>query len=254
MLFNARRTEYAESEGPVRYLDGSGLARPLDMPKPALAVMGAFVIVAAVIGGVFLFNVLDDVVNSAARAQASVEENLARPVALDLPSLPALFTQDDASIKQSFADAGYTTYEISADEAGGFDLLKLPSDVGLAEAAVMYSNINSLSAADAALILNGSWRLEVARGDYTDMRVRYADFASGSIETAIQNAMVAEGLDATELADSGTDDAGNTFRSGTVDIAGESCTWRVSAIALSSVYDIKGLPETAVYVGVRITP
>ncbi len=47
MLFKSRRNEYVDTEGPVRYLDGSGLERPLDIPKPQIAVMIAFVVVAA---------------------------------------------------------------------------------------------------------------------------------------------------------------------------------------------------------------
>ena len=54
--------------------------------------------------------------------------------------------------------------------------------------------------------------------------------------------------------ESGVDDAGNTFQTGTIDVDGTTYAWRVSAIALSSVYDITGLPDTAVYVGVRMTP
>ena len=47
MLFKSRRNEYADTDGPVRYLDDSGLRRPLDMPRPQIAIMFAFVLVAA---------------------------------------------------------------------------------------------------------------------------------------------------------------------------------------------------------------
>ena len=82
MLFKSRRNEYADTDGPVRYLDDSGLRRPLDMPRPQIAIMFAFVLVAALIGGYLLFNVLDAVRGGTARAQASVEENLSRMQAL----------------------------------------------------------------------------------------------------------------------------------------------------------------------------
>ena len=49
MLFKSRRNEYADTDGPVRYLDDSGLRRPLDMPRPQIAIMFAFVLVAALI-------------------------------------------------------------------------------------------------------------------------------------------------------------------------------------------------------------
>ena len=46
---------------------------------------------------------------------------------------------------------------------------------------------------------------------------------------------------------------GNTFQTGTVDIDNVTYTWRVSAAPLSGKYDIKGLPSTAAYVGIRLT-
>ena len=50
-----------------------------------------------------------------------------------------------------------------------------------------------------------------------------------------------------------TDEVGNTFQTGTVDIDDVTYTWRVSAAPLSDKYDIKGLPSTAAYVGIRLT-
>lgn len=258
MMFNARKREYVDSDGPVRHLDGSGLARPLNMTRPMLIVTATLMVIAAIIGGVFLYNVLDNAFNSAAKSQASVQENISRPVSLDLPSLPSLFPLGDDAIKQTFADAGYVTYDLAStepDPSGGFDLLKLPSDMDAAEAGVMYLNgIDSLSAVDASRLLNGSWRMTVRRDEHTDMSVRYVDFNSGSIDAAIQSAIAAEGLDASTFGDRGTDDSGNTYQAGTVDVDGSPCSWQVSAIALSAVYDIEGLPDTAVYVGVRMTP
>ena len=46
---------------------------------------------------------------------------------------------------------------------------------------------------------------------------------------------------------------GYTFQNGAVDIEGDTYTWRVSAAPLSDKYDIKGLPSTATYVGIRLT-
>lgn len=256
MLFEPQRKEYVETDGPVRYLDGSGLLRPLDMPRQQLAIMAAFVVAAAIIGGILLFNILDSVQGSAARSQASVEENLAREVSYDLPVLPSLIQLDDGSIKQSFVDAGFTTYEPSPTEDGsGFELIKLPSDVSLEEAGLLYlQGVANLDAADAARLLNGSWTLTVERGDSLSMRVRYADFSSGSVAAAVDAAIASEGFDAAAASEAAVDESGNTYRTGTVDVDGTTYSWRVSAIALSEVYSISGLPESATYVGIRITP
>lgn len=259
MLFKSRRNEYVDTEGPVRYLDGSGLARPLDMPRPQIAVMVAFVVAAALIGGYLLFSVLDAVQGNAERAQASVEENLAREVSYDLPSLASFMALDDEAIKQTLADAGYAIIDrTDPDEGGngGLELIKLPSDVSEAEALLLYANgVDKLSAADAALLLNGSWTLDVDRDDPLEMRVRYADFASGSLDAAIDSAIAAEGFDPATIGEdgAGVDEVGNTFKTGTVDVDGTTYTWKVSAIPLSDMYDISGLPDTAVYVGVRLT-
>lgn len=253
MSFEQKDVTYAEGEGPVRYLDASSLLRPSALSRKQLALVAALVAAAAVIGGTFLFNVIDSVVRAPEREEAAIQENLTRDVALDLPQLTAYASSSDADILQSFADAGFATYEISADE-NGFDVLKLPTDVSVEQAGLMYvQGISNLSATDASLLLNGSWRMTVDRTSGTDMRVRYADFTSGSVDAAVAAAIEAEGLGGSTMGESGTDDSGNTFQAGNVEVGGETYSWRVSAIALSSVYDISGLPEAAIYVGVRLT-
>ena len=125
---------------------------------------------------------------------------------------------------------------------------------GYTEAGVMYaSGVSSLSATDASRLLKGSWTLTVNRTGTTDMRLKFADFSSGSVDAAIQSAIKAGGLTEAAVIDAGTDDAGNTYQSGTIDANGTTYKWRVSAIPLSSVYKINGLPDTAIYVGIRMT-
>lgn len=256
MFFNARKNGYDAGEGPVRYLDGSSLARPLDAPRPQMVIMAAFVLVAAIIGGVFLFNVIDNVSHSAERAQATMEQNLARPASMEsLPNLASLVGMDVEGIKATFAEAGWSVADkgaLSGDTSGKIDLIKLPADVSEAQALLMYSNVSGLSATDATLLLNGSWQFTAEPGDYADMRVKYADFSSGSVEAAVQTAIASEGFDPATAGEMGVDESGNTFQEGTVAVADGTYHWRVSAIGLSSVYSIKGLPETAVYVGIRL--
>ena len=258
MLFNARKNIYAETDGPVRYLDGSNLSRPLDMPRPALAIMGAIIVVAVIIGATFLFKTVGAASSNAQRAQASVEENIARPVTLDTPALVNLFYLDDATILQTFADAGFTTYNLTSTDSsatGGLDVVKLPSDVSVEEAALLYTQgVSNLSASNAALLLNGSWRLAVERTSSTDMSIKYADFKSGTIDAALQNAAAVQGFDVASLGAPLVDEAGNSYYAGTYASPYETLSWRISAISLSSVYSIKGLPDNAVYVGVRVTP
>lgn len=260
MPFPNRHTDaprYADARGPVRYLDGSRLSRPLDMPRGQLVIVGALVAVAVVIGAYLLVTTIGGMHAATSHAQASVEENLTRDVSYDLPVMTQLVSLDDDGIRQSLQAAGYTVYEMpAASDDASLQLVKLPADVSVAEAAALYAQgVGSLDASDAALLLNGSWSLEVDREDAPSFTVRYADFSSGSAEGAVQAAIAAEGFDASAVAaeDQGVDEVGNTFCSGTVDVGGQTWSWRVSAIALSSVYDISGLPDTAVYVGIRLS-
>ena len=47
MFFNARKNGYDAGDGPVRYLDGSSLTRPLEAPRPQMLAMAAFVLASA---------------------------------------------------------------------------------------------------------------------------------------------------------------------------------------------------------------
>ena len=256
MFFNARKNGYDAGDGPIRYLDGSSLARPLEAPRPQMLAMAAFVLAAAVIGGVFLFNVIDNVTHSAERTRATVEQNLARPASMaSLPNLASLVGLDAEGVKAAFAESGWSIADkgaLSGDESGNLDLIKLPDDVSEAQALLMYSNVSGLSAADATLLLNGSWQFTSEAGGSANMRVKYADFSSGSVEAAVQTAIASEGFDPATAGEMAVDESGNTFQEGPVAAGDGTYHWRVSAIKLSSVYDIKGLPDTAVYVGIRL--
>jgi hypothetical protein len=206
-------------------------------------------------GGLFLSKYFDQVMNEPLRQQEALQENLAREVSYDLPSLAALMPLDDEAMMASLTEAGYTLYErtpVGTNPEGGFEVIKLPADLTVEEAGLMYmTGIDKLSAADAVRLLKGAWTLDVSRKAGESIRLRYADFDSGTIEKAVQGAMQAEGLESAEITDNGVDDSGNTFQAGTVATDSGTYNWRVSAIELSEMYDISGLPNTAFFVGIR---
>ncbi|MCI8468068.1 MAG: teichoic acid transporter [Eggerthellaceae bacterium] len=241
-------------EGSVRYLEGEGLKRPLDPPELVRRGMLVFMGLAVLVGAFLVFRWVDGVYLSPASDQEEMQRNITREVALDLPSLATLMPLDDAAMVQSFADAGLTIYErtpVGTNPDGGFDVVKLPSDVSLEEAGLLYlQGINNISGASAAKLLNGSWDLEVSRKAGTVLRLHYADFSATNADDAIFNAMASQGLDSTMVTDSGVDDAGNTYQAGTTP---EGYGWRVSVIGLDEMYKISGLPSTAQYVGIRMT-
>ena len=76
-----------------------------------------------------------------------MEENLSRAVTYDLPVLTQLVDLDDQTILDTFTNAGYTIYNQTTEGTGGLDLVKLPADVTVADAAAMYAKgVSSLSA------------------------------------------------------------------------------------------------------------
>lgn len=248
---------YSDSRDGVNYLSQKGLDKRLVMPRWQFYIMIAFAVVGIFIAVYLATNLFSSIEGAVAQTEATTKANLTREVSYDLPRLQDLVVYDDASMKQLFIDQGLTTYLLSDEEdVTSFNLAKLPSDVTTAEAAVMYTRgIANLGASDAAKLLKGSWTLYVDHEGGTSYRLRYADFDSGSPELAVDAAIATEGFDLATVGtdNQGVDDAGNTYKAGTVQGAdGNIYSWRVSAIALSEIYDVSGLPENAVYVGVRL--
>ncbi|MEE0845166.1 MAG: teichoic acid transporter [Eggerthellaceae bacterium] len=250
-------TRFTQEKDGIRYLDGNALNRPLTIPRSSMWLPLIVAAIAAVIGVILAANLLGSTLHAAQRSAASVEENLARDVTLDMPMVSSLAGSDAATIKAAVDALGLNVYTVSSEEdiaAGKLDMVKMPSDVSIEEGSMYYAQgIANLDAADAALLLNGMWRLQFDAASGYNLAIRYADFDSGNVDSAVENAITAQGFDAASATQLDVDEAGNTFRSGTFDANGTTYNWRVSAISLDSVYDIAGLPDTAIYVGVRVT-
>lgn len=252
---SASESKRVSSDGNIFYLSGEALERPIEPPASVRRRSLGILIAAVALGIAFLAFYFDDIVNGPAREQALLEKRIEQEIDLNLPSLPALIPLDDASILATLQQSGDVLYERTpVGSTEPFDVIKLPPDVSLADAAALYlKGTASLSASEAALLLNGSWDLSVDREQGINMVVRYADFSSGNLERAVSNAARSQGFDtAAAGVESGEDTSGNTFISGAMEIAGASYTWRVSALPLSEMYSQPGLPEDAAYVGIRI--
>lgn len=247
--------------GKVSVMDPSVLLRPQRLPRNALIVAGIATLIAAAVGGYAAWQGIDAVLHSDERRAAAIEESLSRDVALDVPQIEEYLPFDDATIKQSFIDAGYTIFDVNEQNPeDGLDLVKLPEGVSAADAALVMADVEHADSAAAVRVLNGAWRFACTRTDYVDIRVKYADFKSGNAQSAIDNALadqgwlvdggIAEGI---VLGESGVDEVGNTYQEGTITIDSGTYQWRVSTCELKYIYDINGVPETAMYVVVRIT-
>lgn len=121
-----RHTDYSIEQGNIRYMDGSSLLRPMDMPRSQQIVMAVFVVIAVIIGVRLAAGAITAVNDSNAQSQASVEENLSRTVSYNLPVLTQMADMDDQAILDSLAAAGYTVYNQTAEGTAGLDLVKLP--------------------------------------------------------------------------------------------------------------------------------
>lgn len=239
----------------VHYLSGDVLARPLDLPKRERIGLYLAIAIAVVISGVFLYFFLDATANAPARELEEMEESLARDVSLDLPDMVSLLGLDDAAIDAKLKETGATYFERKpAGTAESYEIIKLPQDVTLVQAGELYAlGVSKLTAPQAAMLLNGSWDLNIERKSGINMSLHYADFKSGSMDNAITNALVAENLAQNGEPDRGEDDGfGNAYATGSLAAADKNYTWTVSACPLKQIYSVAGLPDDAVYVGIRI--
>ena len=250
------RREYTHVEGDVAYLEGAPLRRPFSMPKTQRIICAVIVIIAIVLGGIFINRTVLSDLRESLTSEQNVQNNLAREASIEtLPAMNQMILMSDDDIRANLAEAGYTVYDASdPDDTTNMILYKLPSDVTVEEAAALYAKgISKLSPTESSKLLNGSWQLSADRNGGTTMVVRYSDFSTGDPERAVQNALAKQGFDPESVTDSGEDESGNTYSMGTLDADGTACTWKISALPLSEMYSARGLPEDSCYVGVRVT-
>ena len=255
-IYYENRRDYTNVKGDVAYLDSSPLTRPFEMPRTQRIIAIVIIAAAAVIGLLFLNNTVLQSMRETAQAEEALAANLSRQPSIETsPTMSQVILLSDEEIRAKFQEAGYTVYDASdPNDPTSMVLYKLPSDVGVEEAAGMYAKgIGSLSAVQASKLLVGSWYFNSDRNGWTSMVTRYADFTTADPKVAVQNAMTKQGFQADSVTESGEDDSGNTYSSGTVDVDGTMCNWKVSALPLDEMYKVTGLPEDACYVGVRIT-
>lgn len=241
--------------GPVKYMDASGLKRPLDLPRAMWPILAVILVVAAFFGVRMAHSLDYNVAHHSDRVKEQVQAEIDRGVAQDVPVLSGYAGMDDDAILQSMTDAGFTYVDMNEINGTGeatIDVIKLPSDMTVDDAAAAYTDgVSSLDNITAAKFLSGSWRFMAVRDSGYSYSVKYADFSSGGPEAAVQAAVQAQGFADSSMGDAGVDDNGNTFQEGSIDIDGSTYAWSISACSLSDVYSVRGMPDDAQYVGVR---
>jgi hypothetical protein len=244
----------------VIYPEISRLKRKQSVHGKTVFVIIIAVIIALIAGGILIYKAADALYFSVEKGEQQTQANLNRSIDYGFPTLVDVYNYSDTDLLSYLQDTcGYSLYFYSSEgdyPDGGFDVLKIPSDVTADEAnELLYNGISKLDKVEASKILNGSYRFTVDFSSYTDMRIRYADFASSSITDAIDKAQASQKLndENSTVSEDGVDTYGNTYRTGSYTKESTNIEWRISAISLSDIYDISGLPEDAIYVSVRIT-
>ncbi len=187
-----------------------------------------------------------------------MKKNLSHVSSYDFPQIKDYITYSNALDVYEAMASDYTIVSLLPEDASetGFDIFKLPDNATKEEgSAALKKGVGSLNILAASKLLNGGWRMTMDLTNYQDLKIRYTDLTSPSIESAILQAIQTQGFDGddSEMTKEGVDESGNTYKSGTIEIDGETYFWRVSALKFNDAYSIQGMPDTALYVGVRMT-
>ena len=248
---------YTNRQGNIAYLDGTPLKRPFSMPWSQRIIALAIVVVAIIIGFVLVNTFVISRWQAVQATEKAITTNLARPASIEsIPNMVSLITLDDASVKAALVESGNTMLDLTErDDSHDLTLYRIPPDMTTDDVLAYYmQGLNSLEAVDASKLFQGGWLFAADRTGVTSMVTRYADFTTGDPQVAIQNAILKEGFDTGAITETGEDDSGNTYTSGTFMREDEvTGTWKVSAIPFEDVYSISGLPEKSCYVGIRVT-
>ena len=237
----------------IVYPNGASLMRPMKIPGSSRGKLAILLIAACIIAAAMVMMYIGSLPTISQDEKDQIQQALSKKVSLDLPTLISYVDLDDTQITDKLNGTGETFYEQTSSD-GVLEVIKIPSDMTLVDAAALYAQgIDNLSTSQAISFLNGSWILNVDRSAGINMSLHYADFKSKSLEDAISNAIQSEELDRGEVTESGDDDGyGNAFSAGTIMISGQEYSWTVSATALNQAYSLSGLPDESLYVGVRI--
>ena len=246
--------------GATRYMDAPALRQGLHMPTQIKIIIAVLGLVGLIVATIFGMRAYDTIANAPSRYAESIAEAIKTGPGLELPLLNNYVGTDTESIRTSFTESRYSIIDVNElyDDAedvdeNSLDLVKVPADMDRDEAENLYKkSLRRAGVLDAVHYLSGSWRFTASMANGTDIKVKYADLESATIEDAITKAIAAQGWTDSTFGESGVDQSGNTYQSGTITINDQSFSWTVSACPLDEVYSVSGLPENSFYVGARL--
>lgn len=256
--FGKKQKNDTMQKGNIEYPNAKKLLRPQNLQGANLMIACILVVIAIIAAYNLAANAADTIYFSEVRKTEQIELNIARSSDYAFPLAKNYITSSNAQDSYNELSEEYTLVPLGVNEVNEstFDVFRLPEDVSPTTGEEALKNgIGSMDMLSASYVLNGGWRATMDLTSYQDFRIRYADFKSKTIEDALLNAINTQGFsdDDSEMTNEGVDDSGNTFKSGTTTIDGETYYWRVSALKFNDAYSIKGMPENVVYVGIRMT-
>lgn len=245
--------------GSTIYMPAPALRKGLRMPARTKAIIAGLGLLALLVAGFFGMRIHDSIANAPARYAESINEAITSGPGLELPVLNSYIDSDNAATKDAFRSSGYTLIDVEElysdgnEDENSLDVVKIPKDMNYDDSVALFKNsLRRANVLDAAHYLAGSWRFTAYRSEGVDLKVKYSDLQSETIEEAITNAIAAQGWSDSNFGETGVDQSGNTFQSGSIMINDRNFNWTVSACPLDEVYSVNGLPENSFYVGARL--
>lgn len=212
--------------------------------------------IAALLLGVLLTIILGSIIYGQLKAASAFPQSVKdlASQSLDLPILTDFASMDDTTIFDTLS-ATNTVAQTSSDSSGE-TIYRLPDGVdALTLAGYSSEGFDTLDIDTLSTVLKTSWQISTSRGGENTIKLKYADFTSGSVDAAVRAGIAQQGFDVTTstVMSSGLDTNGNTYSYGTIVIDSTTYYWRVAAITLTEVYANDELPEDSYYVGITIS-
>jgi len=180
--------------------------------------------------------------------------DLAVPIDRNLPVLTELYTWDDQDIIDKTVSENENVYVINSTKRG-MEIMRCADTMTVEDMANCYAEgFSNQTLETICVILKNSWWITTNHGSHDNIKLKYSEFTSGSLNAAIEEAMEEQGFkgEGAGVLLSGVDNNGNTYKYGTIDYDGETLYWRVAACPVKDVYGFDSLPDEGCYVGITL--
>jgi len=233
--------------------------------SPVLIVLYCLIVIVGIgLAGLAVNKVSDMLSNSGLKNPVTLTPAQTRE-AIDgrLPILLDILDLEFVDVTKMFEEAGHTIFQDDRYVPDSTDpgakktgLISMPQIVTMDFMTGFYeSTYNAYSIEELEQYFNGTWVLDMARGDLgSQFKVRYMNLNGVSVKEEMQHLAVLQGLtgEGVELLAQGADTRGNIVMQGTKTIDEIVYYWKIAACQFNEVYVAKWLPDNAVYISCTI--